>query len=789
MATGVTLNGVSYSIPAVGDSGWGTSLSAFLVALPTGVLTKAGGSFALTATADFGASFGLAAASFSGRSTPATAGLFRLGNTELVSWRNAANSANLSLSVNASNILEFNGAPITTLALGAADTVLKMNSAGTAYEYGKIANANVDASAGIAYSKLALTGSIVNADVSGSAAIAYSKLALTGSVVNADIATAAAIARSKLANGTASHVVINDGSGVLSSEATLSKVRGGTGADNSSVTFPSSGTIPTTSSTDTLSNKTLAVPYITTGSDFEDLGSAPGNPDASKVRLYFESGALRYRDSAGTVTSIGAGIASLNSQTGNTQTFAVGTSGTDFAISSSSDVHTFNLPDAGASARGLVSTGTQTIAGAKTFLSGTVIQNGGNTLQLGADLSASTLTDATRKYAYVTVPAYTNAEENVLLAQMETDTAFNVIRYGGGDGSYNAATEHRFFTAADATTLTGTERMRITSAGNVGIGTNSPSSLLEISAASSTQAGGAVYLSITDTDSVASILRFSSGTALNNGQIRYIHSSNSMEFRVNDTNRMAISSAGNVGIGTSSPGTKLHLFDGSANTELRIQSGSDVWGLVTTTSNVFEIREDANVRMSISAGGAVTVGPSSGLTARHNIQNDSNSDVALLLRNGGNSTPNGLLIDFSGASPDNNSQYFLRCEDSTAIRMRIFSDGDVNTADAGTLTSDERLKTNITDTTPKLEDLLKLQVRNFEWKEEFHPDKVGEKKLGFIAQEFETVFPGLIDELDFSTDEENPMIRKVIRQGVLIPMLVKALQELNAKVEALEAQL
>jgi hypothetical protein len=193
--------------------------------------------------------------------------------------------------------------------------------------------------------------------------------------------------------------------------------------------------------------------------------------------------------------------------------------------------------------------------------------------------------------------------------------------------------------------------------------------------------------------------------------------------------------------------------------------------------------------MSISAGGAVTVGPSSGLTARHNIQNDSNSDVALLLRNGGNSTPNGLLIDFSGASPDNNSQYFLRCEDSTAIRMRIFSDGDVNTADAGTLTSDERLKTNITDTTPKLEDLLKLQVRNFEWKEEFHPDKVGEKKLGFIAQEFETVFPGLIDELDFSTDEENPMIRKVIRQGVLIPMLVKALQELNAKVEALEAQL
>lgn len=52
----------------------------------------------------------------------------------------------------------------------------------------------------------------------------------------------------------------------------------------------------------------------------------------------------------------GSGITSLNALTGATQTFTVGTSGTNFTISSSGTVHTFNLPTASASNRGLLST-------------------------------------------------------------------------------------------------------------------------------------------------------------------------------------------------------------------------------------------------------------------------------------------------------------------------------------------------------------------------------------------------------------------------------------------------
>jgi hypothetical protein len=74
-----------------------------------------------------------------------------------------------------------------------------------------------------------------------------------------------------------------------------------------------------------------------------------------------------------TPTYISAAITSLNSLTDSIQTFATGTTGTDFGISSSSGVHTFNLPDASATARGLVTTGTQTFAGVKTFTSNLII--------------------------------------------------------------------------------------------------------------------------------------------------------------------------------------------------------------------------------------------------------------------------------------------------------------------------------------------------------------------------------------------------------------------------------
>lgn len=98
-------------------------------------------------------------------------------------------------------------------------------------------------------------------------------------IKNDEIAADADIARDKLATATADYVLINSGTGEVSEEQYLAKVRGGTGADNSSVTFPASGEIVTTDATQTLTGKTIdgddnTVQDLSLGSIKTEVGDA-----------------------------------------------------------------------------------------------------------------------------------------------------------------------------------------------------------------------------------------------------------------------------------------------------------------------------------------------------------------------------------------------------------------------------------------------------------------------------------------------------------------------------------
>lgn len=90
------------------------------------------------------------------------------------------------------------------------------------------------------------------------------------------------------------------------------------------------------------------------------------------------------------------------------------------------------------------------------------IASGGIALVLGADITATTRTNLATKIASVGAYHYTNAQEPVTIAYAVMAAAENAVHYGGGVVSMNAATNLRFYTAANTTTVAGTERLRIT---------------------------------------------------------------------------------------------------------------------------------------------------------------------------------------------------------------------------------------------------------------------------------------------------------------------------------------
>ena len=119
----------------------------------------------------------------------------------------------------------------------------------------------------------------------------------------------------------------------------------------------------------------------------------------------------------------GTGITAINSLTGAAQTITTGTSGTDFAVSSTGTTHTLNLPDASASARGVITTGTQTIAGTKTFTSTIKIPNSGSQLILcvNADQTVTGLPTAT--YPSPTELSYVKGVTSSIQTQIGTKQA------------------------------------------------------------------------------------------------------------------------------------------------------------------------------------------------------------------------------------------------------------------------------------------------------------------------------------------------------------------------------
>jgi len=122
----------------------------------------------------------------------------------------------------------------------------------------------------------------------------------------------------------------------------------------------------------------------------------------------------------------------------------------------------------------------------------------GSALTLGSDnTGTATRTNNVIKLSRVASPPFISTNLSFAYTAGATTSTDNIAALGGAASGFSAATMVVFHTAANTNTDSGTERMRITSIGRVGIGTTAPDQLLSVNGDAS-KIGGGSWLSFSD---------------------------------------------------------------------------------------------------------------------------------------------------------------------------------------------------------------------------------------------------------------------------------------------------
>ena len=110
------------------------------------------------------------------------------------------------------------------------------------------------------------------------------------------------------------------------------------------------------------------------------------------------------------------------------------------------------------------------------------------------------------------------------------------------------------------------------------------------------------------------------------------------------------------------------------------------------------------------------------------------------------------------------------------VRGNVDADGQVS-AGGMVLSSDRRLKDNITPLSTALENTLKLRGVSYFWKDKL---KGEDRQIGVIAQEVEEIYPEFVH-----TDAEG---MKSVNYSQMVAVLIESVKELNTRIESLEAE-
>ena len=277
-----------------------------------------------------------------------------------------------------------------------------------------------------------------------------------------------------------------------------------------------------------------------------------------------------------------------------------------------------------------------------------------------------------------------------------------------------------------------------------------------------------------------------------------------LNIQTNETTAITVDASQKVGIGTASPTGTLEVvgslkIKGTTNTSYQSARFYNT-GTGFNYINIDNTGANLNFGIEGSAGGGIMTGSTAYAGVLQTFSNTpfqfgTNGTTRMTLDTSGNllvgATSFGGAGGFSfspsasaprtqykGSSSSNTDTTFeLYSTGASAFRFYVGYGGTIS-ATSTTISgiSDQRLKENIRDLDDGLDKVMALKPRKFDWKQNKGKGIVNDR--GFIAQEFEQVFPDMIEEwLDPAPEGEEPY--KAINAN-LIPTLVKAIQELKA---------
>jgi hypothetical protein len=230
----------------------------------------------------------------------------------------------------------------------------------------------------------------------------------------------------------------------------------------------------------------------------------------------------------------------------------------------------------------------------------------------------------------------------------------------------------------------------------------------------------------------------------------------------------------------------------SAETVLAAYGNSWVIGIGSSAknSNALTFALDATAsppseKMRIDTSGNLLVGTTSPVSTEKFGVLTSGASQMVIFRNSHASNPSGVQVSYTGTAPNNTGSEFYYGNDTVGLKFSARSNGGIANFSANNVNlSDRREKTNFAPAKSYLDVICAIPVQTFNYLDQNLEEDDG-LTLGVVAQDVQAVAPELVMESDWSSKRDGSKVRLSIYQTDLQYALMKCIQEQQALITTL----